>query len=88
MSFFGCLGLMLLCALLFVIAVAGRILSTICTFLSTICTFLTGGFRRPQGAQRSTQRQQEAAQKPTAETAGGDYVFKPSDGEYIEFEEV
>lgn len=81
MSFFGCLGLMLLFALLFVIAVAGSI-------LSTIWTFLTGGFRRPQGAQRSTQRQQEAAQKPTAETAGGDYVFKPSDGEYIEFEEV
>lgn len=81
MSFFGCLGLMLLFALLFVIAVAGSI-------LSTIWTFLTRGFRRPQGAQRSTQRQQEAAQKPTAETAGGDYVFKPSDGEYIEFEEV
>lgn len=81
MSFLGCLGFLVVFILLFVLSVAGSI-------VNTIWTFLRGGSSTSHNRQQSSTQSSapHGGQKPN--NANDDYVFKPNDGEYIDFEEV
>lgn len=82
MHFLGCLGFLLLFIFLMGLAVMG-------SFLHFVFR-LFGGARGAQ--QQGPQQPQGNAQQPQCTTsqqpAADDYHFQPSDGEYIDFEEV
>lgn len=81
MQFLGCLGFLFIFALIFVLAVAGSI-------INTIWAFLTGGSRPTRAGQQSERPKKKPTGKPDTCADSGDYVFKPGEGEYIDFEEV
>lgn len=78
MQFLGCLLMFVVMLLFLGLAVVGSVLEGVWRFF--------GGGRRPSAGGFGG-RQQEKPQEPK-KPANTDYTFRPSDGEYIDYEEV
>lgn len=81
MGFFGCLGFIFLFAFIFVLAIAGSV-------FNSIWTLFHGGPRYTRRQQQHKSQQEASFKQKKSNARDGEYIFKPTDGEYIDFEEV
>lgn len=82
MRFLGCLGSLLLFFFLIGVVALGSFLYSVHRLFGNVRGTQQQGAQQPQG--NAQQPQGTTPQQPAAD----DYHFQPSDGEYIDFEEV
>ena len=82
MRFLGCLGSLLLFFFLIGVVALGSFLYSVYRLFGNVRGAQQQGAQQPQG--NAQQPQGTTPQQPAAD----DYHFQPSDGEYIDFEEV